>query len=144
MKLARERWEARRHAGIEYLLFWRLDDETSSKRMDPEVVLRSYPRSFLSIVTRCSLPENETAERIFSIVRFIFGELWWANDSILLVSRRMERMIDGGMMMRKGTIKSEQRMTGVILEIDEICVGTSELKNYVCKSDSLENLWNKF
>lgn len=49
-------------------------------------------------------------------------------------------MIDGGMMMRKGTIKSEQRMTGVILEIDEICVGTSELKNCVCKSDSLENL----
>lgn len=35
-------------------------------------------------------------------------------------------------------------MTGVILEIDEICVGTSELKNCVCKSDSLENLWNKF
>lgn len=47
MRLALERGgEARRHAGIEYLLFWNVAEEDA----DPEEeVLESSPRSFRSL-----------------------------------------------------------------------------------------------
>lgn len=45
----------------------------------------------------------------------------------------MERMIDGGMMMRRGTIKQRGKdgRSSNFRKYDEIRVGTSELKNCV-------------
>lgn len=98
----RERWNWREREGRSEttrrnrisIILEAEDDETSPKRM-------WIPR-WCSKVPLVLFDPRRNCERADLFDRSIhFGELWWANDSILLISRRMERMIDGGMMMRR-------------------------------------------
>lgn len=110
MRLALERGgEARRHAGIEYLLFWTMERYRGGCGSRGGGA-RKFP-SFFSIVTPVKLWKSGSFRS--------FDSFRWT-----LVSKRFDssciqpdgtRMIDGGMMMRRGTIK--QGMTGIILEI---------------------------
>lgn len=129
MRLALERGgEARRHAGIEYLLFWTMERYRGGCGSRGGGA-RKFP-SFFSIVTPVKLWKSGSFRFISvnfgeqTIRFFLYPAGWnaddrWRNDD----EKRDDKARDDGNNFRN---------------IFEICVGTSELKNCLC--NSLENL----